>query len=507
MLLLPPWLRPTLFSVLNFSGMEDNSDDEDEEPYSRKSRLVYDEAISIPATAYAAPKEETYSRLVMLVSARKIVDTFGLPNAQGRPDEEGLESIGFGEWYLTLQDESRFANDDENDANFDSSLHFRVMGHGREKHGLTGLTAVSILNSLAYQPERYSLRKPSPENEPIEWHITHDARKTDRLIAFLEERIPGLKFLSHYHVPSALAEEDDYELLEHMRQSIIHPLCEELDEIDLNIGFGEGGGAMIGIDVDEMSHAVTNVDEDPDLPESERRIYSITKYVHPLQRRLDLFRGDPEELEGVILLMTKIHATLLALGDKSDDDSDGDYPDNIVDTAQLNAAYADCKVKIVDLGNACWTYKHFTDDIQTRQYRSPEVILGASYDCSADIWSLGCIVFELLTGDLLFDPRAGTRWDREEDHLAMMIELLGYFPASVYRSGKRCSQYFTSSGDLINIQELKFWSLNEVLRDKYHFSKEEAREIADFVVPCLRIDPAERASAKDCLRAEWLQMK
>ena len=62
---------------------------------------------------------------------------------------------------------------------------------------------------------------------------------------------------------------------------------------------------------------------------------------------------------------------------------------------------------LVDLGNACWVHKHFSDDIQTRQYRCPEVIVGAKYDTSADMWSLACICFELLTGDLLFDPRAG----------------------------------------------------------------------------------------------------
>lgn len=41
--------------------------------------------------------------------------------------------------------------------------------------------------------------------------------------------------------------------------------------------------------------------------------------------------------------------------------------------------YSCCQVKLADLGNACWTYKHFTDDIQTRQYRSPEVILCGKY--------------------------------------------------------------------------------------------------------------------------------
>lgn len=49
-------------------------------------------------------------------------------------------------------------------------------------------------------------------------------------------------------------------------------------------------------------------------------------------------------------------------------------------------------VKIADLGNACWTDHHFTDDIQTRQYRCPEVILGAKWGPSADIWSAACLV-------------------------------------------------------------------------------------------------------------------
>ena len=49
-------------------------------------------------------------------------------------------------------------------------------------------------------------------------------------------------------------------------------------------------------------------------------------------------------------------------------------------------------VKIADLGNACWTNQHFTNDIQTRQYRSPEVILGAKWGASTDIWSMACML-------------------------------------------------------------------------------------------------------------------
>lgn len=63
------------------------------------------------------------------------------------------------------------------------------------------------------------------------------------------------------------------------------------------------------------------------------------------------------------------------------------------------------EVKIADLGNACYVDHHFTNDIQTRQYRCPEVILGNKWNDRADCWSMACLVFELLSGDYLFDPR------------------------------------------------------------------------------------------------------
>lgn len=56
------------------------------------------------------------------------------------------------------------------------------------------------------------------------------------------------------------------------------------------------------------------------------------------------------------------------------------------------SAFDTISVKIADLGNACWVGHHFTNDIQTRQYRSPEVILGAKWGASTDIWSMAAMV-------------------------------------------------------------------------------------------------------------------
>jgi len=164
-----------------------------------------------------------------------------------------------------------------------------------------------------------------------------------------------------------------------------------------------------------------------------------------------------------------------------------------------------CRAVIVDLGNACWTHKHFSEDIQTRQYRAPEVLVGSKYDASADMWSLGCITFELLTGDLLFDPRAGDDYDRDEDHLAMFQELLGKMPKKLALAGKYSKNFFDKKGNLKNIKQLKFWPVDEVLHEKYHFAAEDAEEVADFITPCLDFDPKERAMGIDCLDSDWLQ--
>ncbi|KAG1710952.1 hypothetical protein DVH05_013672 [Phytophthora capsici] len=160
--------------------------------------------------------------------------------------------------------------------------------------------------------------------------------------------------------------------------------------------------------------------------------------------------------------------------------------------------------KICDLGNACWTTKHFTNDIQTRQYRCPEVILGKRYDTSADIWSMACFVFELLTGDLLFDPKSGRNFSRDEDHLAQMIELLGRMPKSFSGCPRGLREFFNRKGDLKRIRNLKFWSLQQVLIEKYHFPRHDAECLASFLGPMLRYDPSKRATAGELLAHPWL---
>ncbi|XP_051964973.1 SRSF protein kinase 1-like isoform X1 [Xyrauchen texanus] len=164
------------------------------------------------------------------------------------------------------------------------------------------------------------------------------------------------------------------------------------------------------------------------------------------------------------------------------------------------------KVKIADLGNACWVHKHFTEDIQTRQYRSLEVLLGSGYSTPADLWSTACMAFELATGDYLFEPHSGEDYSRDEDHIALIIELLGAVPRKLVLTGKYSKEFFTKKGDLKHITKLKPWGLLDVLMDKYEWPREQAENFTDFLLPMLELLPEKRATAADCLRHPWLAL-
>lgn len=115
-------------------------------------------------------------------------------------------------------------------------------------------------------------------------------------------------------------------------------------------------------------------------------------------------------------------------------------------TRKMLLQSVDLKCKLVDFGNACWTYKQFTTDIQTRQYRCPEVILGSKYSTSADLWSFACIFFELATGDVLFDPHSGDNFDRDEVWLLIFKAITVYCYAICTRYDT-CFHFFPHPGE------------------------------------------------------------
>ncbi|ORY35357.1 kinase-like domain-containing protein [Naematelia encephala] len=161
-------------------------------------------------------------------------------------------------------------------------------------------------------------------------------------------------------------------------------------------------------------------------------------------------------------------------------------------------------VKIADLGNACWVDHHFTNDIQTRQYRCPEIILGTRWNQSVDIWSAACLFFELLTGDYLFDPQPGNKYDKDDDHVAQILELLGEMPRSLALSGKYSHEMFNRKGELRHINRLRFWPMLSVLKEKYLMEHEDAELLTSFILPMMHYYPDARATAAELVKHPWL---
>jgi serine/threonine-protein kinase SRPK3 len=168
----------------------------------------------------------------------------------------------------------------------------------------------------------------------------------------------------------------------------------------------------------------------------------------------------------------------------------------------------DTRCKIADLGTACWIHKQFTREIQTRPYRCPEVLLGANkYSTSADIWSFACLVFELATGNALFDPRSGgNQYSRDEDHLRRIMEVLGPLPRKLFNQAPNYRAYLTKNGELRRIKstQVGHCPLNQHLVQSFSFSERDAKELSDFLLPLLDLNPDNRPSANQCLQHPWL---
>jgi len=164
----------------------------------------------------------------------------------------------------------------------------------------------------------------------------------------------------------------------------------------------------------------------------------------------------------------------------------------------------DIKIKIVDFGNGCWVNKHFTDNIQTREYRSPEAILGIPYKANTDLWSLACVLFELITSSFLFKPSKGDSYGKDDDHLALMVEHLGKMPKNFALKGKESRNYFNKNAQLIRIKELKETTISDAIVNTLDdLSIKHAKEIEEVLLPMLEYDPEKRINAKEALELKW----
>ena len=160
------------------------------------------------------------------------------------------------------------------------------------------------------------------------------------------------------------------------------------------------------------------------------------------------------------------------------------------------------EIRLIDFGSATFDHEHHSTIVSTRHYRAPEVILELGWSAPCDVWSVGCIVFELATGITLFQ----THDNRE--HLAMMERILG--PLPVRMAMKSRTKYFSSKSWRLAWDEKS--SAGRYVREnckplERYIPKranggelDDWRDMLDLVAKMLIYEPQRRLSMAEALR-------
>ena len=149
--------------------------------------------------------------------------------------------------------------------------------------------------------------------------------------------------------------------------------------------------------------------------------------------------------------------------------------------------------------------------IQTREYRAPEIIVGSDFGTESDIWSVGCICYELLTGSFLFDPKTASGITDETsidiEHLCRITAIVGEASCPEIISQGICSKKFFPNGrftppvtdqDRMTLPEFQKQIL-KVVPDPV-----ESLKISNFILSCLSWNPTDRPTPADLLSHPWL---
>eukprot|EP01065_Artemidia_motanka_P046957 TRINITY_DN7236_c0_g1_i1.p1 TRINITY_DN7236_c0_g1~~TRINITY_DN7236_c0_g1_i1.p1 ORF type:complete len:1061 (+),score=226.02 TRINITY_DN7236_c0_g1_i1:52-3234(+) len=152
--------------------------------------------------------------------------------------------------------------------------------------------------------------------------------------------------------------------------------------------------------------------------------------------------------------------------------------------------------------------------VQTREYRAPEILFGTDFTCATDMWSVGCIAWELITGDFLMDPKKDPKQqprseeDINVDHVCMMQQLIGEAPPDIMRNpGRYSADFFHPSGEFKFRQRfLKHFARRDLGRElRAYLPESDAADLASFIQQCLvSFDPFKRHSADELLKHPWV---
>jgi dual specificity tyrosine-phosphorylation-regulated kinase 2/3/4 len=169
-------------------------------------------------------------------------------------------------------------------------------------------------------------------------------------------------------------------------------------------------------------------------------------------------------------------------------------PENVILTDNSRGLF-----KLIDFGSSCFEDKTVYSYIQSRYYRAPEVILGLSYGCPIDMWSLGCIIAEMVNGAPIF---AG---DCEADHLLAIMEVLGLPPQELIAASVHQSSYFKTFTEPIIKPNKQGCMRRPWSSDLATAVNTSSPNLLDFIRRCLTWDSKARLTPEEAAQHIWLQ--
>ncbi|QPH11669.1 hypothetical protein C2857_003529 [Epichloe festucae Fl1] len=168
-------------------------------------------------------------------------------------------------------------------------------------------------------------------------------------------------------------------------------------------------------------------------------------------------------------------------------------PENILLRHPLHA-----EIKVIDFGSSCFEHEKVYTYIQSRFYRSPEVILGMTYGMPIDMWSVGCILAELYTGVPIFPG------ENEQEQLACIMEVFGPPEKHLIEKSTRKKLFFDSMGKPRLTVSSKGRRRRPSSKTLQQVLKCDDDGFLDFISRCLRWDPERRLRPEDAVRHEFI---
>ena len=157
-------------------------------------------------------------------------------------------------------------------------------------------------------------------------------------------------------------------------------------------------------------------------------------------------------------------------------------------------------IKLTDFGGSYFFSKKPSNGTYTIYYSSPETILKYGSNEMIDIWAIGCVMYELLTGEILFEPKRTKKCGIDRNHIYEIQRTIGLFPNYIIQKSKKRDIFFRSDNTQKGITNFVPDLLIDKLKNKLkNYNDDEINFCHNLIIQMLEYDYNKRISAKDAL--------